>query len=805
MAGGTIPTYLPDNIRKLAIDSEREYKKNLTKMLTFEDWKSSANNTLYKHSELFSTRLVDYTKPVNVSYSSKEYLDMLKEHQAEFDDIQINSPDSQKDIRITKLCKSILKPKIVIDRPDGFKTKGELKIHGEPTEVDVPIWYASTLKGVNLRLGYANMDSALPGAMRLDNDCAHGMFGGSTGSGKSVGVNTMAMQAMHEYAPWELEFRMIDLKIVELSRYANRIKSPHVSFVGATGSTEFVMSLLDELRREMAYRQELFESTGVVQLQEFRTKYNLVMPRIVLLVDEFVQLFENLKDAEQAGCTDIDEQRTAIKSAISAIARQGRSMGIHMLLSSQNLNGVLDDQTAGQFQAGATLKAEAAVSIDLIGNDAGARILGKGKGIVNNNKLAKDESMNIYTRVPFLDSEQSEEDAAAGKLNYFQKLLSELREKADEVGWDNRLVYYNEKEIIPYAMFSQDLEKASELEIEPNTGNPITDELFKSEITRVITIGREVKYSETGLSLMKLKQKRTNSILVAGTNIADREYAINLLIENLKSPKFSHSVITADNAITAMTQITRKLQNAEVIHAKTFPWEIYSKYLLRKEMMEYFTVLQDKNNSEWNTDLVVNKAIQLLDIRVGNELNKLTDKIDKILGDLDELNDSEENPMEDLENQDMDLSEIFDEYDIDSYNQPKYVELVNKIQFVYQTLKVYTSEFTKDLKIEDLSKEFVWFLGIDEMSDITSYDTKALYQELIDAGPAYGIHSIVTGTLWDKVGAVVENIEYIIEKCDKSFFTSISMPVKVNINKNSLQILGRQSKVSTIVKKYQMS
>lgn len=57
----------------------------------------------------------------------------------------------------------------------------------------------------------------------VGDEVVHAMLGGATGAGKSVTLNSIIASGMLEYSPWELEFYLMDMKIVELRRYGSRV------------------------------------------------------------------------------------------------------------------------------------------------------------------------------------------------------------------------------------------------------------------------------------------------------------------------------------------------------------------------------------------------------------------------------------------------------------------------------------------------------------------------------------------------------------------------------------------------------
>lgn len=779
---GKIVIYGAEQIRQLVKRVGDSYVKNLTQMLTFEDWKCTALPILHDHPADFGVKLIDYSEPIKVCPTVSEMLATIAAHQEEYTDIKLHAKDEEKNYKITQLLKEIIKPSLIVDRKAGFSMKGTT---GD-IQVDVPMWFNSTLEGISLRLGYANMDSATPSVMRLGDDCVHAMLGGATGSGKSVTMHAMIASGMLEYPPWELAFYLADMKVVELSRYGNRVAAPNVEMIGATGSTVFVMSMLDYIRKEMMSRQELFEKCGVENIKSFRKKFGMALPRIILFIDEFMQLYENLKDAEQAGCSNIDEQKSTINSSISSIARLGRNAGVHMLLSSQSLDGALDEQVSNQFKAGATLYAGPAVSKALIGNDAGVRIVGKGKGIYNLNKMAQSEAGNVYCRIPFIQSEISEKDEAEGKIPYLQEILIELRKLADSIGYTKRLYMYNEKEEIPFELFSEDLRKGQARETNPGTGDEITDNIFREEVTKVITIGRSVAYDPDGVATVDLKLRRNHSILVAATDIADRVYMLKLFIENFKGVGFKHYVVAGDKAIFEMTGIGTSLERVQVLRQKSLPMDVWAIYKNRNRMLTSYTMLEDAGKSEWDSAVLLPVFFKKAGVQCTSGAVTAFDQV--LSGKLPEDQ----------------LTAALEKSGIDSYKLDKATSACASAVSTKKALERMTNNFEDNLTPNSFERIILWFLGIDEHADMQDSEGCKVYLELAGQGPLVGIHSIVTGEHWNKAGRVAEACNFILERCGKSFFTDCDLPVQVNINNNSFQLIDRMSVSSNVIIKYKI-
>ncbi len=156
--------------------------------------------------------------------------------------------------------------------------------------------------------------------------CAHGILGGTTGSGKSTLYHVIIMGLAIRYAPDDLKMYLVDGKSgVTFQPYRDL---PHTEVVSLHTMPELSRSVLAELVAEMDYRYELFGSVGVEKLADYsKGQTQGKLPRILLLVDEYQELFEGDQDG-------------IASSHLLKLAAQGRGAGIHMLLGSQGFSAV---------------------------------------------------------------------------------------------------------------------------------------------------------------------------------------------------------------------------------------------------------------------------------------------------------------------------------------------------------------------------------------------------------------------------------------------------------------------------------
>lgn len=340
-----------------------------------------------------------------------EPLEFIKE----FDDVSDNT---------TKANELFLK-KIATFKKLHLNKKPVLKSN---TTYNDTIWMNKTLTGINLRPGNLNDDRENFTSVKMCDDNVHGLIVGRTGSGKSVFINALILSLITEYAPWELDLYLADFKKVELSRYMNNGDeknentpfTPHVNACAATSEIRYVISLIRYLVDCMNARQEFFARLGVTKIQEFRNKYNLVLPRVLLMVDEFQQLFTEATNRETE----------EIQTMLNSITKLGRATGFHLIFASQEMSGTLRGNTLANFKIRMALPCNQQISVDILGN---AQAVNLDRGFVLVNTDSGDELKNKKYRVPFIETDKKDDDDDDIKTPFYDfldqiKLASKLFE-----------------------------------------------------------------------------------------------------------------------------------------------------------------------------------------------------------------------------------------------------------------------------------------------------------------------------------------------------------------------------------------
>ena len=152
----------------------------------------------------------------------------------------------------------------------------------------------------------------------------HLLVAGSTGSGKSVCLNTMLLSMCYKAGPQALRLILVDPKMVEFSTYSGL---PHLLIPEVITGKEMTINALDWSIKEMERRYALFAKNHVVNINEFnkseavRFKREDKLPFIVIVVDELADLML--------------EAKREIEDRIAKLAAKARAAGIHLVLATQ--------------------------------------------------------------------------------------------------------------------------------------------------------------------------------------------------------------------------------------------------------------------------------------------------------------------------------------------------------------------------------------------------------------------------------------------------------------------------------------
>ena len=242
----------------------------------------------------------------------------------------------------------------------------------------------------------------------------HLLIAGTTGSGKSVCINTIILSLLFKHTPERCKFILIDPKMLELSTYEG---VPHLLCPVITEAKK-AASVLGWVVKEMESRYRLMTKEGVRNIDGYNAKHKLPMPYIVVVVDEMSDLM--LVASKE------------IENYIQKLSQMARAAGIHIIMATQRpsvdvITGTIKANFPTRISFQVTSKID---SRTILGEQGAEQLLGKGD-------MLYMSSANKIVRIhaPFVSDNEIE------KINNF------LRSQAEPDYVDEILNFADEKEI----------------------------------------------------------------------------------------------------------------------------------------------------------------------------------------------------------------------------------------------------------------------------------------------------------------------------------------------------------------------
>ncbi len=242
----------------------------------------------------------------------------------------------------------------------------------------------------------------------------HLLIAGTTGSGKSVCINTIILSLLYRHPPEICKFILIDPKMLELSTYEG---IPHLLCPVITEAKK-AASILGWVVKEMESRYRLMTKEGVRNIDGYNFKHKLPMPYIVVVVDEMSDLM--LVAGKE------------IENYIQKLSQMARAAGIHIIMATQRpsvdvITGTIKANFPTRISFQVTSKID---SRTILGEQGAEQLLGKGDML-----YMSSANRMIRIHAPLVSENEIE------KINNF------LRSQAEPDYIDEILNFADEKEI----------------------------------------------------------------------------------------------------------------------------------------------------------------------------------------------------------------------------------------------------------------------------------------------------------------------------------------------------------------------
>jgi len=256
----------------------------------------------------------------------------------------------------------------------------------------------------------------------------HYLVAGSTGSGKSVFLNSLLISLIMRYSPEDLKLILIDPKLVEFSPYEHL---PHLVTDEILTDYRKVLAMLDWAIGEMERRNQMFrDCPGAVK---DINDYNKVMandkvqrlPRIVIVVDELADLMLHCKK-------DLEQK-------IQAIAQKARSAGIHLVIATQRpstdvITGTIKTNLPSRVAFRVTNYVD---SMTILAEGGAEKLLGRGDMLYKNSEMSNlDRYQGTYLSPEEIDKVVSY--IIKNNKAYFNQEVAEMLERVVKPQEPNR-------------------------------------------------------------------------------------------------------------------------------------------------------------------------------------------------------------------------------------------------------------------------------------------------------------------------------------------------------------------------------
>ncbi len=259
--------------------------------------------------------------------------------------------------------------------------------------------------------------------------CPHLLVAGTTGSGKSVGVNSWIEQIMANNTPYDVVFFGIDPKRVELQAY---IDSPYFP-VNPIQGEEKAVPFLCWFTEVTEYRYKILQRAGALNLENYheliendpewaRENGFFHMPLMVLFIDEFSNLMT------RAGAK--------VENYVGQLAEKARAAGVHMIIATQHPTvDVISSKIKGNIATRICFKVASWSASNVVLDDSGGeKLLGRGDMLIKDSDLS---ASLVRAQSLFINDKEK-----ASQLEYYKRVYP----RAKEINWEQELIKWGKAE-----------------------------------------------------------------------------------------------------------------------------------------------------------------------------------------------------------------------------------------------------------------------------------------------------------------------------------------------------------------------
>ena len=311
-------------------------------------------------------------------------------------------------------------------------------------------WIKDTSSMIELYPGYKNGDPNEPTMFSVGHQGnVHALGAGSTGAGKSAFLNHLIATLTWMYSPRDLELWLADFKGSEFNYYLGTTeypqRYPHMRACLCTSDGDYAQSLFSALEKIGTQRYAQMQDTKLLypdedhpnfkSLQGFNRYWEALAeketdpvkkqmyidrkwPQIFFVCDEFAVIYNKASQE----CIEV------VNRAITSVSNVARACGVHLLFTSQNMDGTVSATTLKQFSLRFGLRMDSATSMDIMGTKCSSTILEKNGFLYVRSEGIKPEDYARY-KIPYVPDEDK-----PGKPSRLRQHIVETAKMAEERG-----------------------------------------------------------------------------------------------------------------------------------------------------------------------------------------------------------------------------------------------------------------------------------------------------------------------------------------------------------------------------------